>query len=217
MQRSIGVTVQPAVNAFTAHEPGTLAPALSEMNNFVENIPSVDSSKHSEMPSRQVSPHDAQPDPLHSPNVSVSVANEVTPPSSSGATVVVAGGKRKHSEAIKEENRATSPFADEAPLCREQYRAVSTTFKEGDFQYPPVPLSFPERKRLSDTLFFLSREIQYLTEEVASILHEARERELWDLAVSEVMTQVVVALYCGEGDKRLDGLQQYLLAIGIAC
>ncbi len=35
LQRSIGITVYPALNAFTAHEPGVLTPALSQMNNFV--------------------------------------------------------------------------------------------------------------------------------------------------------------------------------------
>mmetsp|Transcript_24591 Transcript_24591/g.49819 ORF Transcript_24591/g.49819 Transcript_24591/m.49819 type:complete len:105 (-) Transcript_24591:356-670(-) len=37
----------PAVNAFTSHEPGSLAPALSEMNNFIpsgSNMSSTDSS-----------------------------------------------------------------------------------------------------------------------------------------------------------------------------
>ena len=36
LARSIGVMVYPAVNAFTAAEPGTIAPALSEMNNFID-------------------------------------------------------------------------------------------------------------------------------------------------------------------------------------
>lgn len=47
LQRSIGVTVYLAVNAYTADEPGRLAPALSDINNFVhgqddftENTPS---------------------------------------------------------------------------------------------------------------------------------------------------------------------------------
>ncbi len=35
LQRSIGVKVYPALNAFRASEPGKLAPSLSAMNNFV--------------------------------------------------------------------------------------------------------------------------------------------------------------------------------------
>jgi hypothetical protein len=80
-----------------------------------------------------------------------------------------------------------------------------------------MPLTFTERKRLSDTLFFLSKEIPALTRDAAEILRAAREKDEWDLALAEVLTQVVVGLYCGEGDHRLDGLQQYLLGIGISC
>jgi hypothetical protein len=56
-----------------------------------------------------------------------------------------------------------------------------------------------------------------MTADVSSLLRTARETNKWDLAVSKVLTQIVVALYCGEGDHRLDGLQQYLLGIGILC
>ncbi|KAL7470931.1 hypothetical protein ACHAXS_011205 [Conticribra weissflogii] len=43
LQRSIGIMVYPAVNAFTATEPGIITPALNEMNNFVENSKSPES------------------------------------------------------------------------------------------------------------------------------------------------------------------------------
>ena len=211
MQRSIGVNVYPVVNAYTASEPGVLAPALSDMNNFVDR--SEDDF--------QFTPETMRPSPseLRSPNSLPET--EMTPPcSTSGGSVVTDNRKRKYVEVDHEESatpRQVSPFAQTASLCREQYRAVSVTPKEGSFEYPPLAVSFQERKRLSDTLFALSKEIRHLNDEVASILHEARERELWDLAVAEVMTQVVVALYCGEGDKRLDGLQHYMLGVGIAC
>ena len=51
----------------------------------------------------------------------------------------------------------------------------------------------------------------------AVVLREAREKDDWDQAVAELLTQVVVGLYCGEGDYRLEGLQQYLLTIGVSC
>lgn len=86
----------------------------------------------------------------------------------------------------------------------------------GDFDYPHVPLSFQGRKRLSDTLFFLSKDIPTVTGDVASLLRTAREEDEWDLAVAEILTQVVVGLYCSEGDHRLDGLRTYLLNIGIS-
>ncbi len=86
----------------------------------------------------------------------------------------------------------------------------------GSYKYPQVPLTFLGRKRLADTLFYLSQSIPSVTADVASLLRMARERDEWDLAVSEVLTQVVVCIYCSDGDYRLDGLKNYLLKIGIA-
>lgn len=204
MQRSIGVSVYPAVNAYTASEPGDLAPALADMNNFVD--------RSFEDAAREVSPDGSKS--LHSSEASTLSPHSTTLPSEVTPPGAAEGRKRKHSETTP---RPFSPYVAQAPLCREQYRAITVTPTESDFSYPPVPISFSERKRLSDTLFALSREIHHLTEEVSSILHQAREREMWDQAVAEIMTQVVVALYCGEGDKQLDGLQHYLLGIGVSC
>ena len=44
LQRNMGVMVYPAVNAFTATEPGIITPALSEMNNFVDSNKTNDES-----------------------------------------------------------------------------------------------------------------------------------------------------------------------------
>jgi len=86
----------------------------------------------------------------------------------------------------------------------------------GSYHYPPVPLTFLERKRLSDTLFYFSKDIPSMTSDCAAVLREARERDNWDQAVAELLAQVVVGLYCGEGDCQLDGLQQYLLTLGVS-
>lgn len=106
-------------------------------------------------------------------------------------------------------------------LLPEQYRAVTRSNKNpkpvGGYEYPAIELTFEERKKLSDSLFVLSREIPFLTEECSLILSEARAEDLWDLAVAELLTQLVVGLYCQEGDRCLDGLQQYLLYLGISC
>lgn len=209
MQRSIGVSVQPAINAYEAREPGLLAPALSEMNNFVDRSDQTDN----DVPSYITAEKREDSAACNSPNFS---ASEITPPSSSGSKGNL-GRKRKHSDALSPRAALDSKFVESVPLCREQYRAVSISHSDSDFKYTPFPLSFQERKKLSDTLFALSKEISHLTDEIACILREARERELWDLAVAEIMTQVIVALHCVEGDKRLDGLQHYLLKIGIAC
>lgn len=88
--------------------------------------------------------------------------------------------------------------------------------EEGSYEYPHVPLTFLGRKRLTDTLFFLSQKIPSVTADVASLLRMARERDEWDLAVAEVLTQVVVCIHCNDGDYQLDGLKNYLLKIGIS-
>ena len=56
-----------------------------------------------------------------------------------------------------------------------------------------------------------------MTSDCAGILRDARDKDDWDQAVAELLTQVVVGLYCGEGDSQLDGLQQYLLTLGVSC
>lgn len=237
MQRSLGITVHPAVNSFTAHEPGALAVALSEMNNFV----SYDSDYGSSEPLRtapappgtgkhrrthaSVTPDTFRPGVLLSPQSSLSARTpspETTPPGRSDAKGTGAR-KRSHSEMETEAevNHDTSvPFIQEIPLRPEQYRAVTSSKNPepvGAYQYPAVPLTFAERQRLSDTLFVLSRDIPNLTEECSSILTEARSKDMWDLAVAELLTQLVVGLYCQEGDRCLDGLQHYLLYLGISC
>jgi hypothetical protein len=114
-------------------------------------------------------------------------------------------------------------------LRPEHYRAVTSTSQkskgrdattsndeESGYEYPAVPITYLGRKRLSDTLFLLSKDIPSFKDDVASLLHEARKQEEWDLAVAEILTQVVVGLHCTENDRTLDGLSQYLLRIGIS-
>ena len=124
-----------------------------------------------------------------------------------------------------EQFRAVTPFTkngilksvdDSIPSESTSSDPTTTTIK-AMYQYPVIPLSFAERKRMSDTLFYLSQEIPTVTSDCASILRSARQKNEWDIAVAELLTQVVVALYCGEGDIRLDGLHHYLLSLGISC
>ena len=105
-------------------------------------------------------------------------------------------------------------------LKPEQFRMITpskVTSSKGAYDYAPLPLPYAQRKRLSDNLFSLSQKIPQLTKEVSSVLREAREKDMWDLAVAELMTQVVVVSHCHESDSRFDGLRQYLLTLGIAC
>lgn len=89
--------------------------------------------------------------------------------------------------------------------------------EEGPFKYPALPLTYGQRKKMSDSLFSLSKEVKGLTDECADVLREARETDSWDLAVSELMTQIIVVLHCPKGDNRLKGLQRYLMTLGISC
>ena len=147
-------------------------------------------------------------------------------PSESKSSAFTTGGQRKRSRSQVAADEETVPprdlnFAPTVTLRPEHYRAVTPTTAEKrsptSYQYPAIPLPFAERKRLSDTLFYLSNEIPTMTSFCADVLREARESNEWDLAMAELLTQVVVGLYCGEGDVRLEGLHQYLLALGISC
>jgi hypothetical protein len=111
---------------------------------------------------------------------------------------------------------AISSVTERGPVSEDILTAPMSAIKM-EYRYPPVPLSFAERKRMSDTLFYLSQEIPTVTGDCATILRTARHKNDWDVAIAELLTQVVVALYCGEGDLRLDGLQRYLLSLGISC
>ena len=106
-------------------------------------------------------------------------------------------------------------------LKPEQFRLVTPSKIIDDnpdaFTYPALPLPYAQRKRLSDNLFSLSKEIPQLTDECASVLREARERDLWDLAVAELMTQVVVVVHCPDNDTSFEGLRRYLLTLGFTC
>lgn len=209
LQRSIAIMVYPAVNAYTASEPGVLTKPLSEMNNFVSYD---DASEHHMSPLGRITHITPETKPrllYHSPESSLSTHSYPSPRR---------GRKRSPPDVATPPSACRRPYfvSKTLALRPEHYRAV-TTRQQDEYQYPHVPLSFQERKRLSDTLFFLSKEIPTMTAHIAPLLRLARENDDWDLAVAQILTQVVVALYCAEGDTSLEGLQRYLLTIGISC
>lgn len=108
-------------------------------------------------------------------------------------------------------------FVDAIDLKPEQFRIISPTTRCGSYTYPSLPLPYAQRKRLSDNLFALSKQVSQLTDECAVVLREAREKDMWGLAVAELMTQVVIIIHCHDADTRMEGLRQYLLTLGIAC
>lgn len=251
LARSIGVMIYPAVNAFTAAEPGEVAPPLFKMNNFVSyhsvsgspqkegadySQALLESQRHKSTHSHPstVTPQSAREGGgiVDSPQSSLSThSHELTSRVQISHHTSMSNENNKTTHAPVPERRAKlfqhAAFAPSASLRPEQYRAVTpfrgeassnaASVKCGNYQYPAIPLTFGERKRMSDTLFCLSKEIPNITQGCSEVLHEAREVEDWDQAVAELLTQIVVGLYCGEGDYQLEGLRQYLLTLGVSC
>lgn len=231
LARSIGVMVYPVVNAFTSTEPGVIAAPLSEMNNFVDLKDSNSGEEPSPArptsdttlrlgtgvpagPSTQVTPESLRSNSLHSP---VSYNTPARP----GSRHKRSGKKRLYSQVNGDgENPDDLLFMEPMELKQEQFRNIShskSRESKGAYSYPALPLPYAQRKRLSDNLFSLSNDVPKLTDECAQVLREARERDSWDVAVAELMTQVIMIAHCPDGDHRFEGLRQYLLTLGIAC
>ena len=268
LQRSIGIQIYPAVNAFTSNEPGLLAPALTEMNNFIssgcDSISSTDSSPSRPTPDRQASvpttstpssnsgPTNVTPETMRSStgnspgSSSLSTGSGGSPlrtpfrtpslkrkRSSSAHTVGVTAsqrvgsppgtsGRKRHQSQVAagSDDNSDMLFVEAIDLKPEQFRIITPSkksFLPDAYTYPSLPLPYAQRKRLSDNLFSLSKEIPQLTDECAVVLRKAREKDMWDLAVAELMTQVVVVIHCADGDGRFEGLRHYLLTLGVAC
>lgn len=251
--------VYPAVNAFTSDEPGMLAPALTEMNNFIssgsESVSSPDNSPGRPSPGRRSGSRNTTP--------ARSGASNVTPDSKSNSPGSHAGStpsstpkrstpfrtprsskrkgrggtssnantpgsqhtppgsstrKRSHAQISEGDPTNDLLFVEAVELKPEQFRMITPTKnRSGAYTYPSLPLPYAQRKRLSDNLFALSKEVPQLTDECAVVLREAREKDMWDVAVAELMTQVIIVIHCHEADTRMEGLRQYLLTLGIAC
>lgn len=259
LARSIGTMVYPAVNAFTSAEPGVLAPALSEMNNFIlsgaESVSSAEASPSRPTPERllrinhgippataQVTPESLRgaprggTSPVTTPQRgSRTPVSSHRPPSTHGRRYVggppsvssSSSSRRHHKKRSHRRMMSGAPddqgdllFVDAADLKPEQFRMVTPSkivSSPDAFTYPALPLPYAQRKRLSDNLFSLSKEVPQLTDECAAVLREAREKDMWDHAVAELMTQVVVVVHCHGADSRFEGLRRYLLTLGISC
>ena len=266
LQRSIGIMVYPAVNSYTALEPGYLAPALSEMNNFIngsemmnmtESTPSrpsplphmMNTSFAAPSPSMVLplgTPHNVTPESirngqtsrLHGDSSDSVPSPEIVAPRTPFSRPPPYGRypmtmlcrptpirvRRKGilapeaSVAMSRDSHWDALFMEKTDLRQEQYRIVSLSSKSPSaYKYPSLPLPYTQRKSLSDNLFALSKEVPHLTDECAAVLRQAREQDKWDLAVAELLTQVIVVIHCPEEDSKLDGLSKYLLTLGFAC
>ena len=224
LQRSIGVSAYPAINAYTAAEPGYLTQNLEQMNNFV----SYDSSSTSvatatrsvnHFPFRHVTPD------MKSSRVDTASLSDSPQSSLSTDTTLATSHCYKRFKASHDPIGSNPLFVPSLSLPPEHYRAVSPQVSEtirtttvDAYQYPAIPVTFRERKVLSDSLFYLAKtRMPDFLESISLFLHQARKCQDWDQCVAELLTQVVVALYCGAYDNRLDGLRGYLLTQGVSC
>jgi hypothetical protein len=201
LQRNIGTMTFTALNAFQSHEPGELATPLSEMNNFVdlENDENDEYSNTTAKRTLEIIPSFRTPE-----NEFVGKRRKTR--------VNTNGTDRKYRGDEK-------LFHKPMEIKPEQHRLVSVYSSNliGDFKYPTLPLTFDQRKGASEELFQLCQEISGLTDDVAKVLQVARNTDLWDLAVAELITQILVAVKCGPGDESLDGLRKHLMFMGFSC
>lgn len=222
--RSIGTMVYTSVNAFESDEPGKLAPALSEMNNFTSLLSqdmSANTYRHYSNAFNLLTP-----DSHWSPN---------TPGAMSAISTPSTPGNQKRDHVLMSRTMsgvsavggvAAAAAADPDTLFRgtmelkpEQYRRVrfKADPKDDSYQYPHIPTPYSQRKEMGDGLFALSREVPKLADSCAAILRNARENDRWDQAVAELTTQVLIVLKCEEQDYTLEGLKRHLMTLGIAC
>jgi len=205
LQRNIGTMTFTALNAFQSHEPGELATSLSEMNNFVD-----------------LDNDDDDDDDDEYPNVTTNRTVLEMMPSFRIPENEFIGKRRKtrmNSTGTDRKYKGDEKlFHKPMEFKPEQYRSVSVHKSNliGDYKYPTLPLTFDQRKGASEDLFQLCQEISGLTDDCAKVLHVARNTELWDLAVAELITQILVAIKCVPGDETLEGLRKHLMLMGFS-
>ncbi|KAL3761406.1 hypothetical protein ACHAWU_007365 [Discostella pseudostelligera] len=235
LHRNIGVMVYPAVNAFTATEPGIITPALSDVNNFVDHEPPTESTPAktqeeitvgSETYLPMVTPDSIRPGSLFSPPAMDGKTPQRSVNYAGGAWISNHQSPRNKAPGGKspDSNSTDLLFLDTQELQPEQYRTVGERKKAKKkrksssarirYLYPALPLPYGQRKRISNAMFAMSKSIPGLTDECASVLGDARREDAWDFAVAQLMTQVIVVTHCSAEDRRLDGLSKYLLTLG---
>lgn len=233
--------VYPSANAHVADEPGMLAPALCEMNNFISiksgSFEAANAENNNNVEKVELTKKETSASAVG--NATVNEMNPfrqktlVAPPT---FTCMVIDDKRSDTEEDREDSKNMEYqsedflFQPKMEITLDQYRTVTPNSSNGTlskgrsnnnksaYKYPQVPLTFTQRKSTSDALFSFSRQVPKLTDECALVLTEARRNDEWDLAVAELMTQVLVVLHCSDkGDYGLEGLRRYLLTVGIVC
>eukprot|EP00956_Cyclotella_meneghiniana_P005859 scaffold7663_cov68-Cyclotella_meneghiniana.AAC.8 len=233
MLRSIGVMAYPSANAHDADEPGEVAPSLCEMNNFVL----LGSQSFADMSFNNSYSFDASgnisKDALVSAferKGSIMIDSTKGPVNNLSKTMVCKYRQNEPNvtpnnpvDEKTEKKESNLLFQPQMEIKPEQYRLVRPysvkSSKRAPYSYPSMPMSYSQRESMSDKLFQLSKKVPGLTKECKAVLDEVRsEDDDWDLAVAELMTQVVCVVCCSQfDDVRLEGLSSYLLQLGISC
>ncbi|KAL7551202.1 hypothetical protein ACHAWF_014993, partial [Thalassiosira exigua] len=218
LQRSIGIMVYPSANAHVADEPGTLAPALCEMNNFIPIKGGGGESFEVGVKKEETSFDGASPGHGTSDVSPFRRKTLLEPPTMTCKSVDAEENGESSEAGDRSEDLIFQPKME---VTLDQFRAITpkdVTKMRRDYRYPQVPLTFSQRKSTSDALFSLSRMVPKLTDECALVLTEARKNNEWDIAVAELMAQVICVLHCSPSkDYTLEGLRRYLLTLGIVC
>ena len=214
LQRNIGIMVYPSVNAHVADEPGRLSSALCEMNNFI----SMKSGSFSE--SFEMFMEDNSSAVVRAPRQCIAKGSMLRQKSLIASKTILCS--KTDRERNVEDSTSDLLVQPKMEITIDQYRSITprdtSATSHRDYTYPQVPLTFNQRKSLSDILFSLSKLVPKLTEECALVLTEDRKKDQWDLAVAELMTQVLCVLHCSPSkDYTLEGLKRYLLMLGIVC
>ena len=220
LERSIGTMVYPSLNAFECEEPGSLAPTLSEMNNFTDLIDSAKEEKaNTKVQSMEIgSGNETEDQKQTKSNCDANgTDNEICSLPLGSKRKLFSISDNEKSDLVRDEL-----FLNKTAIRIEQYRTVNDYTQDDDtvtekrFRYPTVPLTMAHRTSMSKFLFDLCQQTDCLTEICTEVLSKTRETESWDLVVAELITQALVLMHCPPDDKKLDGLRDFLLTIGIS-
>lgn len=232
MLRSIGVMAYPSANAHDADEPGEVAPSLCEMNNFVllgsQLFADMSFSKSYSFDASGNISKDALISAFERKGI---IIDSTKDPVNNLSKAMICKYRQKEPNVTPEhpaneltgKNESDLLFQPKMEITPEQHRLVRPCTvkpsKRAPYSYPPTPMSYSQRESMSDKLFQLSKKVPGLTKECKAVLDEVRgEDDDWDLAVAELMTQVVCVVCCSQfDDVRLEGLSSYLLQLGISC
>lgn len=219
LERSIGTMAYPCLNAFECKEPGRLAPALSEMNNFTDLIDVEKENTDTRLQSTHFGlSSEATSSVLKNPTTSNWKRSDTHHENYDRCV----GSKRKLFLSPSNEKcdfARDELFLQKTSIRIEQHRTVTDISQDEtdtENRYPTIPLTMAQRTSMSKFLFDLCQQVNGLTEICTDVLSNARETESWDLVVAELITQSLVIIHCPPEDQKLDGLRDFLLTIGIS-